>query len=124
MTVPTPIKKNKKPDFSPLFKACEFIGKNLKENAIIIFESTVYPGATRELCVPIIERYSKKKWKKKKPKLSHLHPLKVNLKKNLLLHQAAPHPNKVKKKKVMAKVKKILKKKLFNRDNYQRNMHF
>jgi UDP-N-acetyl-D-galactosamine dehydrogenase len=64
VTVPTPIKKNKKPDFSPLFKACEFIGKNLKENAIIIFESTVYPGATRELCVPIIERYSKKKWKK------------------------------------------------------------
>ena len=69
-------------------------------------------------------KWLRKKWKKKKPKLSHLHPLKVNLKKNLHLHQAAPHPNKVKKKKVMAKVKKILKKKLFNRDNYQRNMHF
>jgi UDP-N-acetyl-D-galactosamine dehydrogenase len=64
VTVPTPIKKNNKPDFSFLFKACKFIGTNLKNKSTIIFESTVYPGATKELCIPIIEKNSKKKWKK------------------------------------------------------------
>ena len=47
-----------------LKKACESIGKNLKKNTIIIFESTVYPGVTEEICMPLIERHSSLKWMK------------------------------------------------------------
>ena len=64
VTVPTPINRYKKPDFNPLNSACKSIGKNLKKKSIIIFESTVYPGATKEKCIPIIEKYSNKIWKK------------------------------------------------------------
>ena len=56
--VPTPIKSNKKPDLDPLILACRQIGKILKKNDIVIFESTVYPGATEDVCVPILEKYS------------------------------------------------------------------
>ena len=56
--VPTPIKSNKKPDLDPLTLACRQIGKILKKNDIVIFESTVYPGATEDVCVPILEKYS------------------------------------------------------------------
>ena len=58
VTVPTPIDKNKKPDLTPLIKASETIGKILKKDDIVIYESTVYPGATEEECVPILERFS------------------------------------------------------------------
>ena len=58
VTVPTPIDKHKKPDLIPLIKASESIGKVLKKDDIIIYESTVYPGATEEECVPILEKFS------------------------------------------------------------------
>ena len=58
VTVPTPIDKHKKPDLTPLLKASESIGKVLKKDDIVIYESTVYPGATEEDCVPILERVS------------------------------------------------------------------
>ena len=58
VTVPTPIDKHKKPDLTPLIKASESIGKVLKKDDIVIYESTVYPGATEEVCVPVIEKIS------------------------------------------------------------------
>ena len=58
VTVPTPIDSNKKPDLSPLKKSSEFLGKILKKNDIVIYESTVYPGVTEEVCVPILEKHS------------------------------------------------------------------
>jgi len=58
VTVPTPIDKHKKPDLTPLYKASESIGKVLKKDDIVIYESTVYPGATEEECVPILEKVS------------------------------------------------------------------
>jgi len=58
VTVPTPIDKHKKPDLTPLIKASESIGKVLKKDDIVIYESTVYPGATEEDCVPVLEQFS------------------------------------------------------------------
>jgi len=58
VTVPTPIDKQKRPDLSPLIKASETIGKLLNEGDVVIYESTVYPGATEEVCVPILEQQS------------------------------------------------------------------
>jgi len=58
VTVPTPIDNHKKPDLTPLKKASETIGLVLKKNDIVIYESTVYPGATEEICVPILEQTS------------------------------------------------------------------
>jgi UDP-N-acetyl-D-galactosamine dehydrogenase len=58
VTVPTPIDKHKKPDLTPLIKASETIGKVLAKDDIVIYESTVYPGATEEVCVPVIEKVS------------------------------------------------------------------
>lgn len=58
VTVPTPIDKNKRPDLTPLIKASETIGKVLKKDDIVIYESTVYPGATEEECVPVLENFS------------------------------------------------------------------
>ncbi|MRJ42540.1 MULTISPECIES: nucleotide sugar dehydrogenase [Idiomarina] len=58
VTVPTPINKHKQPDLTPLYKASETIGKFLKRGDIVIYESTVYPGATEEDCVPVLERVS------------------------------------------------------------------
>ena len=62
VTVPTPIDKHKKPDLTPLIKASESIGKVLKKNDIVIYESTVYPGATEEECVPVLEKVSELKF--------------------------------------------------------------
>jgi UDP-N-acetyl-D-galactosamine dehydrogenase len=62
VTVPTPIDKHKKPDLTPLIKASETIGSVLKKDDIIIYESTVYPGATEEECVPVLERVSNLKF--------------------------------------------------------------
>lgn len=58
VTVPTPIDAHKRPDLTPLIKACETLGRVLKRGDIVIFESTVYPGATEEDCVPVLERIS------------------------------------------------------------------
>lgn len=64
VTVPTPIDKNKRPDLSPLIKASETVGKVLSEGDIVIYESTVYPGATEEECVPMLEKFSGLKFNK------------------------------------------------------------
>lgn len=58
VTVPTPIDAHKRPDLTPLIKASETLGKVLKRGDIVIYESTVYPGATEEDCVPVLERIS------------------------------------------------------------------
>ncbi|MFJ9534494.1 Vi polysaccharide biosynthesis UDP-N-acetylglucosamine C-6 dehydrogenase TviB [Herbaspirillum sp. NPDC101396] len=58
VTVPTPIDEHKRPDLTPLIKASELVGKVLKKGDIVIYESTVYPGATEEDCVPILEKHS------------------------------------------------------------------
>ncbi len=58
VTVPTPIDKHKIPDLTPLYKASESVGKVLKKGDIVIYESTVFPGATEEECVPILEKES------------------------------------------------------------------
>ena len=61
--VPTPVNNTKKPDLSYLKKASEIVGKNLSKNSIVVYESTVYPGCTEEICVPILERCSNLKYK-------------------------------------------------------------
>ena len=58
VTVPTPVDKNNRPDLTPLFKASETVGKVIKKGDIVIYESTVYPGATEEDCIPVIEKTS------------------------------------------------------------------
>lgn len=58
VTVPTPVDKNNRPDLTPLYKASETVGKVIKKGDIIIYESTVYPGATEEDCIPVVERVS------------------------------------------------------------------
>ncbi|TDY02674.1 Vi polysaccharide biosynthesis UDP-N-acetylglucosamine C-6 dehydrogenase TviB [Thiohalophilus thiocyanatoxydans] len=58
VTVPTPIDEHKRPDLTPLIKASETIGKVLKKDDIVIYESTVYPGCTEEDCAPVLEKYS------------------------------------------------------------------
>lgn len=58
VTVPTPIDEHKNPDLTPLQRASETVGKVIKKGDIVVFESTVYPGATEEYCVPVIERVS------------------------------------------------------------------
>ena len=58
VTVPTPVDKHNKPDLTPLYKASETVGKVLKKGDIVIYESTVYPGATEDDCVPVLEQYS------------------------------------------------------------------
>ena len=64
VTVPTPIDSFKRPDLTPLLKASETVGKVLKKGDIVIYESTVYPGATEEDCVPILEKFSGLKFNK------------------------------------------------------------
>ena len=64
ITVPTPITKNKKPDLRNLIQATKLVSKNLKKKSIIVYESTVFPGCTEEVCLPIIEKISKLKLNK------------------------------------------------------------
>lgn len=64
VAVPTPIDNAKRPDLSPVEGASIAVGKNLKKGAIIVYESTVYPGVTEDFCVPIIEKHSGMKWKR------------------------------------------------------------
>ncbi|MDD5334857.1 MAG: Vi polysaccharide biosynthesis UDP-N-acetylglucosamine C-6 dehydrogenase TviB [Rhodoferax sp.] len=62
VTVPTPVDKANRPDLTPLVKASETVGRTMPANAIVIYESTVYPGATEEVCVPVLEKFSGKKF--------------------------------------------------------------
>ena len=63
IAVPTPVDAAHQPDFTPLVKSSETAGRHLKRGAIVVYESTVYPGATEEVCIPILERESGMKWK-------------------------------------------------------------
>ena len=63
IAVPTPVDDAHIPDFKPLIGASASVGRNLKKGAIVIYESTVYPGATEEVCIPVLERESGLKWK-------------------------------------------------------------
>ena len=58
VAVPTPINENKQPDLTPLLKASETVGNNLSKGTIVVYESTVYPGATEQDCVPVLEKTS------------------------------------------------------------------
>ncbi len=64
VAVPTPVDEAHNPDFRPLIGASECVGRNLKKGAIVVYESTVYPGATEEVCIPVLEKESGLKWKK------------------------------------------------------------
>ena len=63
VAVPTPINAARQPDFSPLESASETVGRYMKPGAIVVYESTVYPGATEEVCVPILEKASGMRWR-------------------------------------------------------------
>ena len=63
VAVPTPVDNAHQPDFTPLIKSSESVGKHIKRGAIVVYESTVYPGATEEVCIPLIEKHSGMKWK-------------------------------------------------------------
>jgi UDP-N-acetyl-D-galactosamine dehydrogenase len=64
VSVPTPVDVAHNPDFTSLIKASETIGRHMKRGAIVTYESTVYPGATEEICAPVLEKTSGMKWKK------------------------------------------------------------
>jgi UDP-N-acetyl-D-galactosamine dehydrogenase len=64
VAVPTPVDEAHQPDFSPLVGSSTSVGRHMKKGAIVIYESTVYPGATEEICVPILEKESGLKWKR------------------------------------------------------------
>jgi UDP-N-acetyl-D-galactosamine dehydrogenase len=63
VAVPTPVDVAHNPDFTPLAGATRTVGQHMKHGAIVVFESTVYPGATEEVCIPILEQHSGMKWK-------------------------------------------------------------
>lgn len=62
VTVPTPVDQANRPDMTPLVKASETVGKVMPQGAVVIYESTVYPGATEEVCVPVLEKFSGKEF--------------------------------------------------------------
>jgi UDP-N-acetyl-D-glucosamine/UDP-N-acetyl-D-galactosamine dehydrogenase len=64
VAVPTPIDEHKSPDLTPLYKSSETVAKNLKPGAVVVYESTVYPGVTEDECVPVLEKFSGLTWKK------------------------------------------------------------
>ena len=64
VAVPTPVDIAHQPDFSPLVGSSTSVGKHLKKGAIVVYESTVYPGATEEICIPVLEKHSGLKWMK------------------------------------------------------------
>jgi UDP-N-acetyl-D-galactosamine dehydrogenase len=63
VAVPTPVDEARRPDFSPLVGSSTTVGKHMKRGAIVVYESTVYPGATEEVCIPVLEKVSGLKWK-------------------------------------------------------------
>ena len=64
VAVPTPVDEAHRPDLTPLIGASESIGKNMKKGVTVVYESTVYPGATEEICIPVLEKASGMKWKR------------------------------------------------------------
>jgi UDP-N-acetyl-D-galactosamine dehydrogenase len=64
VAVPTPVDAAHQPDFGSLVKASETVGRHMKRGATVIYESTVYPGATEEVCIPVLERHSGLEWKR------------------------------------------------------------
>jgi UDP-N-acetyl-D-galactosamine dehydrogenase len=64
VAVPTPVDEAHIPDFSPLVGSSTTVGKHMKKGAIVVYESTVYPGATEEVCIPLLEKHSGMKWKR------------------------------------------------------------
>ncbi|PLQ01543.1 Vi polysaccharide biosynthesis UDP-N-acetylglucosamine C-6 dehydrogenase TviB [Cupriavidus pauculus] len=64
VTVPTPVDKANRPDMTPLVRASETVGRVMPQGAVVIYESTVYPGATEEVCVPVLEKFSGKSFNK------------------------------------------------------------
>ena len=67
VAVPTPVDEAHQPDFSPLVSSSTAVGKVMKRGAIVVYESTVYPGATEEICIPVLEKHSGLKWKQGLP---------------------------------------------------------
>ena len=63
VAVPTPVDAAHQPDFGPLIGASTSVGQHMKRGAVVIYESTVYPGATEEICIPVLEKHSGMKWK-------------------------------------------------------------
>jgi UDP-N-acetyl-D-galactosamine dehydrogenase len=63
VAVPTPVDAGRRPDFAPLVSASETVGRHMKRGAVVIYESTVYPGATEEICVPILEQQARMRWR-------------------------------------------------------------
>jgi UDP-N-acetyl-D-glucosamine/UDP-N-acetyl-D-galactosamine dehydrogenase len=63
IAVPTPVDEAHRPDFTPLIGSSQVVGQYMKKGAVVVYESTVYPGATEEVCVPVLERASQLKWK-------------------------------------------------------------
>ncbi len=63
VAVPTPIDKNKNPDLTPLYRSSETVGRHMPKGAIVVYESTVYPGVTEDECVPVLEKASDMRWK-------------------------------------------------------------
>ena len=63
VAVPTPVDAAHRPDFGPLVRASESVGRHLKRGALVVYESTVYPGATEEICIPVLEKASGLRWK-------------------------------------------------------------
>jgi UDP-N-acetyl-D-glucosamine/UDP-N-acetyl-D-galactosamine dehydrogenase len=64
VAVPTPVDEAHQPDLAPLVGASEAVGRHMKRGAVVVYESTVYPGATEEVCIPILEKFSGLRWKK------------------------------------------------------------
>src|SRR3954468_11159141 len=64
IAVPTPVDSAHQPDLRPLIGASEFAGRHMKRGAVVVYESTVYPGATEEACVPILEKFSDMRWRR------------------------------------------------------------
>jgi UDP-N-acetyl-D-galactosamine dehydrogenase len=62
VAVPTPVDAAHQPDFSPLLSASRIVGQHMKRGAVVIYESTVYPGATEEICIPVLEQHSGMRW--------------------------------------------------------------
>jgi UDP-N-acetyl-D-galactosamine dehydrogenase len=63
VAVPTPVDEANQPDFSPLVSSSTTVGRHMKRGAIVVYESTVYPGATEEICIPVLEKESGMKWR-------------------------------------------------------------
>jgi UDP-N-acetyl-D-galactosamine dehydrogenase len=63
VAVPTPVDAARRPDFAPLIRASTLVGANMRRGATVVFESTVYPGATEEVCAPVLEKHSGMKWR-------------------------------------------------------------